>query len=93
MLISTKSDNKFVCSFMFINNRESLKHRKASASKRQPLVSKSFTVPSSAGRRKKMEMKKNKGFLFQYCAECYIFHRLHQAFFSLDRARKVPRPV
>lgn len=41
--------------------RESLKHRKASASKRQPLVSKSFTVPSSAGRRKKMEMKKNKG--------------------------------
>ncbi|KAL9951527.1 hypothetical protein ACROYT_G044203 [Oculina patagonica] len=41
--------------------RKSLEPRK-SAAKRQPVVTKSFTVPSSAGRRKKMEeTKKGKG--------------------------------
>jgi len=42
--------------------RKSLGPRKSAASKRQPIVTKSFTVPSSAGRRKKMkENKKEKG--------------------------------
>lgn len=42
--------------------RKSLEPRKSSASKRQPIVTKSFTLPSSAGRRKKMEQtKKEKG--------------------------------
>lgn len=46
---------------VFSLSRKSLQPRKPAA-KRQPVVTKSFTVPSSAGRRKKMEeTKKRKG--------------------------------
>lgn len=46
---------------MLLYHRKSLQARKPAA-KRQPVVTKSFTVPSSAGRRKKMEeTKKGKG--------------------------------
>ena len=43
---------------MFCDSRKFLLPGKSAASKRQPIVTKSFTLPSSTGRRKKMEETK-----------------------------------